>query len=77
MTTSAFEMFSAVRATQRNRFTNSLFTSTFAICFLMVGANSLLPCPIDNVHGNDSVIDERFKQHQEEAARHKNINNPR
>jgi len=40
--------------------TNSLFSSTFAICVLMVGANSLLPCPIDSVHGNDSVIDERI-----------------
>lgn len=53
-------MFSAIKATQRNRMTNSLFSSTFAICVLMVGANSLLPCPIDSVHGNDSVIDERI-----------------
>lgn len=55
-------MFSAIKATQRNRMTNSLFSSTFAICVLMVGANSLLPCPIDSVHGNDSVIDERIIQ---------------
>ncbi len=53
-------MFSAIKATQRNRMTNSLFSSTFAICVLMVGANSLLPCPIDSVHGNDSVIDEKI-----------------
>lgn len=55
-------MFTAIRATQRNRLTNSLFSSTFAICVMLVGANSLLPCPMDTVHGNDSVIDERLKQ---------------
>ncbi|CAK7904349.1 cytochrome c oxidase assembly factor 2 [[Candida] anglica] len=60
-------MFASIRATQRNRLTNSLFTSTFAVCFILVGANSLVPCPIDSVHGNDSVIDERLKRHQKEA----------
>lgn len=32
---------------------------------MLVGANSFLPCPIDSVHGNDSIIDERLKKHQE------------
>ncbi|ODV78463.1 uncharacterized protein CANTADRAFT_52776 [Suhomyces tanzawaensis NRRL Y-17324] len=58
-------MIGSIRATQRNRLTNSLFSSTFAICFALVGANSLLPCPVDNVHGNDSVIDERIARQQE------------
>lgn len=55
-------MFSAIKATQRNRLTSQLFTSTFAICFVLVGANSLLPCPVDNFHGNESVIDERLRE---------------
>lgn len=54
-----------VRATARNRVTSSIFTSTFAICVLMVGANSVLPCPVDSVHGNDAVVDERLKKTQE------------
>lgn len=32
----------------------SLFTSTFAVCFTLVGANSLIPCPVDNNFDNDS-----------------------
>lgn len=51
-----------IRATLRNRVTTSIFHSTLAICFLMVGANSVLPCPVDNVLGNDAVIDERIKK---------------
>lgn len=38
-------MFQYIKATQRNRLTNSLFSSTFAICVLLVGANSAIPCP--------------------------------
>ena len=30
-------MFQYIKATQRNRLTNSLFSSTFAICVLLVG----------------------------------------
>ncbi|OVF08735.1 hypothetical protein EJF18_30620 [Clavispora lusitaniae] len=60
-----------IRATQRNRVTSSIFTSTFAICFLLVGANSVLPCPVDSVHGNDAVVDERLKAaRKEESAKH-------
>ncbi|ABN66583.1 predicted protein [Scheffersomyces stipitis CBS 6054] len=61
-------MFGAIRATQRNRVTNSLFSSTFAICCLMVAGNSLVPCPVDCVHGNDSIIDERYRQKLPEKA---------
>lgn len=45
--------------------THSIFSSTFAICLLMVSANSLFPCPIDKVHGNDAVIDLRKKKEVE------------
>lgn len=45
--------------------TNQLFTLTFATCFMLVGANSLVPCPVDGVHGNDSIIDERILKHEE------------
>ncbi|CUM62739.1 uncharacterized protein PRCAT00000296001 [Priceomyces carsonii] len=55
-------MFAGIRATQRNKLTSSLFTSTFAICVALVGANSLLPCPMDSVHGNDSVIEDRLSK---------------
>lgn len=58
-------MLNYIKATQRNRFTLSLFLSTFAICFLLVGANSVLPCPIDNVHGNELVMDQKLKQQKE------------
>ncbi|KAG7663247.1 uncharacterized protein J8A68_003247 [[Candida] subhashii] len=58
-------MFQYIKATQRNRVTNQLFTSTFAICFMLVGANSLIPCPVDSVHGNDSIVDERLVKHEE------------
>ncbi|WPK23768.1 hypothetical protein PUMCH_001014 [Australozyma saopauloensis] len=51
-----------VRATQRNKVTSSIFSSAFAVCFLLVGANSVLPCPVDSVHGNDAVLDERLKR---------------
>lgn len=40
---------------------SSLFSSTFAVCFMLVGANSVLPCPVDSLHGNDAVVDERLK----------------
>ncbi|GBL50328.1 putative ribosomal protein uL30 [Candidozyma auris] len=50
------------KASQRGRLTNSIFTSTFAICFLLVGANQIVPCPVDSVHSNDSVMDERMKK---------------
>lgn len=63
-----FPMIGYIKATQRNRLTSSLFTSTFAICFLMVGANSVLPCPIDNVHANESVIDDKMKKQLEEKT---------
>ena len=61
-----------VRATQRNRVTTSVFSTTFAICFLLVGANSVLPCPVDSVHGNDSVVDERLSR-QEKKAQKENV----
>ncbi|ODQ78095.1 hypothetical protein BABINDRAFT_15064 [Babjeviella inositovora NRRL Y-12698] len=45
-----------MRATTRNKFTNSLFTTTFAIAFTLVGLNSVIPCPIDQKNmANDSV----------------------
>ena len=47
-------MFQYIKATQRNRLTNSLFSSTFAICVLLVGANSAIPCPVDSNYSNDS-----------------------
>lgn len=50
-----------VRATLRNKVMSSLFSSTFAVCFVLVGANSVLPCPVDSLHGNDAVVDERLK----------------
>lgn len=59
-------MFSALRAQPRNKLTNQIFTSTFALCFMLVSANSMLPCPVDHVSGNDSVIDERLKKRIEE-----------
>lgn len=62
-------MFQYIKASQRNKFTQSLFTSTFAICFMLVGANSVLPCPVDSLHGNDT--NEKFKQ-QEEMVKKQN-----
>lgn len=53
-------MFATLKTTSRSKLTNSIFSSTFALCFALVGANSFLPCPVDSVHGNDSVIDERL-----------------
>lgn len=35
----------------------SLFNSTFAVCFALVAANSIVPCPVDNNYGNDTVLD--------------------
>ncbi|KAK6200365.1 uncharacterized protein RJT21DRAFT_5444 [Scheffersomyces amazonensis] len=61
------------KTTQRNRVTSSLFSSTFAICVLLVGANSLVPCPVDGVHGNDSIIDERLKKQQEKVNQERSI----
>lgn len=58
-----------LRATQRNRVTSSIFSSTFAICFLLVGANSVLPCPVDSVHGNDAIVDERLKRTEEKQLK--------
>lgn len=43
----------------------SLFSSTFAVCFALVSANSILPCPVDGNYGNESVIDQKLKQVQE------------
>lgn len=48
-----------IRAAQRNRVTSSLFSSTFAICVLLVGANSVLPCPVDNVRSNETDVEKR------------------
>lgn len=53
-----------IRASQRGRLTQSIFSSTFALCFLLVGANQIVPCPVDSVHGNESVVDERLKHAQ-------------
>lgn len=47
-------MFQYIKASQRNRLTSSLFSSTFAICVLLVGANSIVPCPVDSNYSNDS-----------------------
>lgn len=42
----------------------SLFSSTFAVCFSLVAANSILPCPVESNYDNDSVIDTKRK-HQD------------
>ncbi|CAI5758516.1 unnamed protein product [Candida verbasci] len=60
-----------IKAQQRVKFTQQLFTSTFAICFLLVGANSILPCPVDSNYGNDS--NEKFKKQQEIQKRKQQI----
>lgn len=59
-------MFQTIKASQRNRLTQSLFTSTFAICFMLVGASSIVPCPVDSVHSNDSVVDSRMRREEKE-----------
>lgn len=59
-------MFPAIRATQRNKFTSSLFSSTFAICVLLVSVNSIIPCPVDSINGNESIVDERIKRKMDE-----------
>ncbi|CCE83990.1 Piso0_004588 [Millerozyma farinosa CBS 7064] len=58
-----------IKATQRNRFTSSIFSSTFAICVSLVAANSLIPCPVDSMHSNDSCIDERLTKKEREQKR--------
>lgn len=47
----------AVRGVPKN-----LFTSTFAVCFALVGANSFLPCPVDSNYSNDSKIEKLPKK---------------
>lgn len=60
-------IFQSIKASQRNRLTNSLFSSTFAVCFALVGANSLLPCPVDSSYGNDSIIEKRLQEEQKKS----------
>lgn len=50
-----------IKAAQRNKLTSSLFSSTFAICVLLVGANSVLPCPVDSVRSNETDQDKKLK----------------
>ncbi|MCP8718101.1 MAG: hypothetical protein M5F18_02250 [Asgard group archaeon] len=57
-------MFQYIKASQRNRLTNSLFSSTFAICVLLVGANSIIPCPVDSNYSNDSNEKLKYQQRQ-------------
>lgn len=42
----------------------SLFSSTAAVCFTLVAANSVLPCPVEPNYGNESVIEKRLKQQE-------------
>ena len=62
-------MFQYIKATQRNRLTNSLFSSTFAICVLLVGANSAIPCPVDSNYSNDS--NEKLQQQHKKFIQQK------
>lgn len=61
-----------IRAAQRNKVTSSLFSSTFAICVLLVGANSVIPCPVDSVRSNETNqekklrMKERYEQEKQE-----------
>ncbi|KGU33268.1 hypothetical protein MGK_02558 [Candida albicans P57055] len=62
-------MFQYIKATQRNRLTNSLFSSTFAICVLLVGANLAIPCPVDSNYSNDS--NEKLQQQHKKFIQQK------
>lgn len=42
----------------RSRQTGALFTSTLAICFLVVGAPHILPCPVNPKQFADTIITE-------------------
>ena len=42
-----------VRATARNRLTDRVFSTTFALCVVFVGMNLLVPCPVDRKRFND------------------------
>ncbi|EGW31484.1 uncharacterized protein SPAPADRAFT_62055 [Spathaspora passalidarum NRRL Y-27907] len=42
-------MFQYIKASQRKQVTNSLFSLTGAVCFMLVGVNQVIPCPIDNM----------------------------
>lgn len=61
-----------IKAAQRNKVTSSLFSSTFAICVLLVGANSVIPCPVDSVRSNETNqekklrMKERYEQEKQE-----------
>lgn len=62
-----------IRASQRGKFTRSLFRSTFAITVMFVGLNSLIPCPVDKVRANDSIIDERVSHKKTMKAQSTNL----
>ncbi|KAL6452916.1 hypothetical protein SBY92_000261 [Candida maltosa Xu316] len=66
-------MFQYIKASQRNRLTNSLFSSTFMICVLLVGANSAIPCPVDSNYSNDS--NEKLQSQQRQFIQHQQIKN--
>lgn len=52
----------AMRAAQRTRLANSLFSTTFVISVLTVAAGQLLPCPVPNTVGADSASSEKSNQ---------------
>ncbi|CAD1809616.1 unnamed protein product [Candida parapsilosis] len=60
-------MFTYIKASQRNRLTQSLFTTTFGICFLLVGANSIIPCPVDSRY--DSETNEKLQKQEKYVNR--------
>lgn len=70
-TNNKLEMY--LRAAQRNKVTSSLFTSTFAICVLLVGANSVLPCPVDTVRINETDMEKRNLMKERYEREQKNI----
>ncbi|EGV60266.1 hypothetical protein CANTEDRAFT_116324 [Yamadazyma tenuis ATCC 10573] len=64
-------MYFAVKGVPKN-----LFSSTFAVCFTLVAANSLLPCPVDTNYNNDSNLDPKLKNQQKHLAPYKYSQQP-
>lgn len=57
-----FNQTNAMRAAQRTRLANSLFSTTFVISVLTVAAGQLLPCPVPNTVGADTAATEKANQ---------------
>ncbi|GMM28001.1 hypothetical protein DAMA08_007170 [Martiniozyma asiatica (nom. inval.)] len=58
-----------IRAAQRTKISNSIFSTTFLLAFSIVLANSIMPCPVDRSVSNDDKISTELR---EELIKEKN-----